>query len=72
VVSLRNKSWESFLGDTKGASAYLLCTRALWKFHMEGVTERTTTELKKAIATSPYVLVYLLGTKTSWRRDCPS
>src|SRR5215210_1502327 len=53
------------------ASAYWLYTRALWRFRMEGATERATTELKEATATNPYVLLYLLGRKNLLAQGLP-
>lgn len=53
------------------ASAYWLYTRALWKFRMEGATERATTELKEATATNPYVPLYLLGKKNFLAQGLP-
>jgi tetratricopeptide (TPR) repeat protein len=45
------------------ASAFWLYTRALWKFRIEGATERATKELEEATDTNPYVPLYLLGRK---------
>jgi tetratricopeptide (TPR) repeat protein len=53
------------------ASAYWLYTRALWRFRMEGGSERATTELKEATATNPYVPLYLLGRKNFLAQGLP-
>lgn len=53
------------------ASAYWLYTRALWRFRMEGASERATTELKEATATNPYVPLYLLGRKNFLAQGLP-
>lgn len=53
------------------ASAYWLYTRALWRFRMEGASERATTELKEATSTNPYVPLYLLGRKNFLAEGLP-
>jgi tetratricopeptide (TPR) repeat protein len=53
------------------ASAFWLYTRALWRFRMEGGSERATTELEEATATNPYVPLYLLGRKNFLAQGLP-
>src|SRR5215210_1936459 len=53
------------------ASAFWLYTRTLWRFRMEGGSERATTELKEAIDTNPYVPLYLLGRKNLLAQGLP-
>ena len=73
---LMEEGLDEELGELLGqyeeeASAYWLYTRALWRFRMEGATERATTELKEATATNPYVPLYLLGRKNLLAQGLP-
>ncbi len=73
---LLEEGFDEELGELLGqyeeeASAYWLYTRALWRFRMEGATERATTELKEATATNPYVPLYLLGRKNFLAQGLP-
>jgi tetratricopeptide (TPR) repeat protein len=53
------------------ASANWLYTRALWRYRMEGDTERASTELGEAIDANPYVPLYLLGRKNFLAQGLP-